>query len=557
MSVSQRISLVAGVFVASVVAFVGLQGATQEALTQPVRGEEPTYLESSGREFEPGEIIVGLKEQASQADLRDINGENDATIQEDLPLSDVNVVDLPRDLAVVEAVRAYEDSPDVAYAEPNFILQPSAVPNDPAYRDLWGLNNTAQTGGTADADVDAPEVWDTTTGSPSTVVGVIDEGIDVNHPDLRDNIWSNPGEIAGNRLDDDRNGYVDDVNGYDFANNDSSVYDPDPVTGNGDEHGTHVAGTIAAVGNNGVGVTGVNWEAQVASLKFLTATGGTTSDAIEAINYAVAEGIDISNNSWGGGGRSQALEDAIKRADAAGHIFLAAAGNGGADGVGDDNDAVPEYPSNYNVPNVVAVAASDDTDRLASFSNFGASTVDLAAPGVDILSTLPNNSYGRYSGTSMATPHVSGVAALIKSQQPGIDDAGIKAQLLQYTDQKASLQGKVATNGRLNALRAVTENADTTRPRVTSPRPAPGSGTRDRTPNIAATVADAETDLRKESIKFSLDGTRRDTFSYDAGTDRLVYTPPRLAFGRHTVEIVAEDGAGNVTTYSWGFKVVQ
>ena len=557
MSIPQRISLIVGAFTASLFVFVGLPGATQEAMTQPVRGDEPTYQESPGREFEPGEIIVGLKEPASQADLRDLNQENDATIEEDLPRSDVNVVDLPRDLAISEAVRAYEDSPDVAYAEPNFILQPSAVPNDPGYRDLWGLNNTGQTGGTVDADVDAPEVWDTTTGSPGTVVGVIDEGIDVRHPDLRDNIWTNPGEIAGNQLDDDRNGYVDDVNGYDFANNDSSVYDPDPVTGDGDEHGTHVAGTIAAVGNNGVGVTGVNWEAQVASLKFLSTTGGSTSDAIEAINYAVAEGIDISNNSWGGGGRSLALEDAIKRADAAGHIFLAAAGNGGPDGVGDDNDATPEYPSNYNVPNVVAVAASDDTDRLASFSNFGANTVDLAAPGVGILSTLPGNSYGRYSGTSMATPHVAGVAALIKSRQPGIDDAGIKAQLLQYTDTKASLQGRVATNGRLNALRAVTENADTTRPQVTAPRPAPGSGTRDRTPNIAATVTDAETNLQKESIRFSLDGNRRDAFSYDAGTDRLVYTPPRLAFGGHTVEIVAEDAAGNVTTYKWNFKVVR
>jgi len=270
----------------------------------------------------------------------------------------------------------------------------------------------------------------------------------------------------------------------------------------------------------------------------------------------VAEGIDISNNSWGGSGRSQALEDAIKRADAAGHIFLAAAGNGGADGVGDNNDATPQYPASYNVPNIVAVAATDDEDRLASFSNFGATTVDFGAPGVGILSTLPGNSYGRFSGTSMATPHVSGVAALIKSQNPGLDDAQIKAQLLQYADEKASLQGKVATNGRLNALGAVTENADTTRPRVSSPRPAPGASTRDRTPNIAATVTDAETDLQQSSIKLSLDGSDRDNFSYDAGTDRLTYTPPRLAFGRHAVKIVATD-AGGETTYSWGFKVVR
>ena len=556
MTLFHKVSLLAGVFAATLATLVGFQGVTQEAVTQPAR-EEPTYEDRSGQAFASGEVIVTLKGPATQADLRALNQENDATVEEDLPRSDVNVVDLPRDLSVAEAVRAYEESPDVAYAEPNFKLQPAAAPNDPGYKNLWGLDNTGQTGGTPDADIDAPEAWNTTTGSPDTVVGVIDEGIDITHPDLRDNIWNNSGEVAGNKIDDDDNGYVDDVNGYDFANNDATVYDPDPITGDGDEHGTHVAGTIAAVGNNGVGITGVNWDAQVAALKFLGPNGGTVSDAIEAINYAVAEGMDISNNSWGGGGRSQALEDAIRRADNAGHIFIAAAGNGGSDGVGDDNDATPQYPSSYGVPNVVAVAATDDTDRLASFSNFGASSVDLAAPGVGILSTLPGNSYGRYSGTSMATPHVAGVAALIKSQEPGLDDAQVKAKLLQYVDGKASLQGKVATDGRLNALRSLTENADTTKPRVASPRPAPGGSTRDRTPNIAATVTDSETELQQGDIKLSLDGNRREGFSYNAGTDRLTYTPPRLAFGRHRVEVVAEDAAGNVTTYSWGFKVVR
>jgi len=556
-SISHRISLLAGVFAGVLALFLGVQGATQEAITQPTQ-EEPTYEDGSGRAFAPGEVIVVLEEPASQADLREINQETDATIEEDLPRSDVNVVDLPRDLGVAEAVRAYENSPDVAYAEPNFKLQPAAAPNDPNYRDLWGLNNVGQTGGTPDTDTDAPEAWDRTTGSNGTVVAVIDEGIDVNHPDLRDNIWTNSGEIPNNGIDDDGNRYVDDVNGYDFANNDATVYDPDPLNGGrGDEHGTHVAGTIAAVGNNGVGITGVNWDAQVAALKFLGADGGYTSDAIEAINYAVAEGMPISNNSWGGGGRSQALEDAIRRADAAGHIFLAAAGNGGSDGVGDNNDATPHYPSSYDVPNVVSVAASDDTDRLASFSNFGATSVDLAAPGVDILSTLPANRYGRYNGTSMATPHVAGVAALIESQQPTRDDAQIKAQLLRYVDEKASLQGKVATNGRLNALGALTQSADTTDPRVSAPRPAPGGSTRDRTPNIAATVTDADSELQQSSIRFSLDGNRRDTFSYNPDTDRLTYTAPRLAYGRHTVEIVAEDASRNSTTYTWGFKVVR
>jgi thermitase len=187
MTVFHRLSLLAGVCGATFVVLVGFQGLTQVAATQPVR-EDPAYEDASGRAFAPGEVIVVLEQPASQADLRELNRENDATLEEDLPRSDVNVVDLPQDLSVTEAVQAYEESPDVAYAEPNFKLYPSAAPNDPNYRDLWGLNNAGQTGGTPDADADAPEAWDTTIGRSDTVVGVIDEGIDVNHPDLRDNI---------------------------------------------------------------------------------------------------------------------------------------------------------------------------------------------------------------------------------------------------------------------------------------------------------------------------------------------------------------------------------
>jgi thermitase len=549
-----------GVLAGVLALFLGLQSATQEAITQPTQ-EEPTYEDAAGRAFAPGEVIVAMEEPASQDDLRDINQETDATIEEDLPRSDVNVVDLPRDLSVGEAVQVYEDSPDVAYAEPNFRVQPAVTPNDPNYSGMWGLNNTGQTGGRPDADIDAPEAWNSITGSQETVVAVIDEGIDINQPDLRDNIWTNSGEVPGNRIDDDGNGYVDDVNGYDFANDDATVYDPDPISGKGDEHGTHVAGTIAATGDNGVGVSGVNWDAQVASLKFLDADTGNVADAIEALNYAVAEGMPISNNSWGAEGQSRAMEDAIRRADAAGHVFIAAAGNAESDGVGHNNDATPQIPSSADVPNVVAVAATDDTDRLASFSNYGATSVDLAAPGVGILSTLPGKRYGRYSGTSMAAAHVAGVAALIQSQPnapTGANaDTQTKAQILQYVDEKASLEGEVATNGRLNALGALTQSADTTGARITSPRPTPGGSTRDRTPNIAATVADAETDLDQDSMRFSLDGNRRDGFSYNADTDRLTYAPPRLAYGRHTVEIVATDASGNETTYNWGFKVVR
>jgi thermitase len=559
MSFAQRLSLMAGTLVALLFLFILVESTMQIAKTQAQVGpEDPTFQEGPQRKYATGEIIVKLQDQATQADLRALNARNDASVEEDLPSSDVNVVDLPQDLTVQEAVQTYEASQDVEYAEPNFKLYPTATPNDPSFNRLWGMNNTGQSigqTGTLDADIDAPEAWNVSTGNPTTVVAVIDEGIDINHPDLKDNIWRNPDEVPGDGVDNDGNGYVDDINGYDFANDDASVYDPDPITGKGDEHGTHVAGTIAATGNNGVGVTGANWDAQVASLKFLGANGGYTSDAVEAVNYAVKERIPISNNSWGGGGYSQSLRDAIARADAAGHLFVAAAGNGGADGVGDNNDATPHYPSNYDVPNVISVAATDNRDALASFSNYGNNTVDLAAPGVDILSTLPGNRYGYYSGTSMATPHVTGVAALIKSQTPTADDAQLKGQILQFVDKKSNLTNRTTSDGRLNALRALTQSADTTDPTISDPKPAPGRKTKDRTPTISALVDD-NSQLTQANVQLYLDGSRR-TAVYDPTTERLEYDARRLSYSRHTVRIVAKDNAGNVTQESSRFLVVR
>ena len=563
MSSTQRASLGFGTVVAILLLFLALQGLTQEAETQ-VGGEgaDPSYEEGAQRAYASGEIIVKLDDAATQSDLRGLNQRTDASVEEDLPKSGVSVVDLPRDLSVSEAVQAYENSPDVEYAEPNFLLKPAAVPNDPSFDQMYALNNTGQTGGRVDADVDAPEAWNTTTGSAGVVVAVIDEGVDIDHPDLRDNIWTNPGEIAGNRIDDDKNGYVDDVHGYDFANDDASVYDPDPISGKGDEHGTHVAGTIAAVGNNGTGVTGVSWRTTIMPLKFLGADGGYTSDAIEAINYAVNKGVRISNNSWGGGGRSQALQDAIARADASGHLFVAAAGNGGSDGIGDDNDRYPHYPSSYPNANIVAVAATGDRDTRASFSNFGATSVDLAAPGVKIPSTLPNNTYGAYSGTSMATPHVAGVAALIKGQNTALDDAQIKTRLLNTVDKKTSLDGRVVTGGRLNAASAVaasrtasTGSGDTADPMISAV--APTGGTRDRTPAIVATVRDDQTKLSAGDIRLYVDGRQRSAFSYGSATYRLRYASGTLSYGSHTVRIVAKDAAGNTGDTSWTFRVVR
>ncbi len=565
MSSTQRVYLGVGALIAALLSFVVMQGLTQEAKTQ-TEGEagDPTYQEGAQQAFASGEIIVKLEEDASQEDLRDLNRRTDASVEEDLPQSEVSVVDLPQDLSVSEAVSAYEASPEIEYAEPNFLLKPAAVPNDPSFSMMYALNNTGQTGGVKDADIDAPKAWDTTTGSDDVVVAVIDEGVDISHPDLRDKIWTNAAEVAGNGVDDDGNGYVDDVNGWDFVNDDASVYDPDPLTGTGDEHGTHVAGTIAAVGDNGIGITGVSWRTRIMPLKFLGVDGGYTSDAIEAINYAVDKGVKISNNSWGGGGKSQALQDAIARADSSGHLFVAAAGNGGADGVGDDNDAAPHYPSSYSNPNIVAVAATDDRDTLASFSNFGVTSVDLAAPGVRILSTLPGDAYGSYSGTSMATPHVTGVAALVKSRNLTLGDAKIKAKLLKRVDEKAGLAGKVLAGGRLNAARAVAvstrtpaKSPDTTDPTIGSLRPVPGSKIRDRTPVVAATVRDDRTDLAKSDIRLYVDGSRKGTFTYDTDTDRLRFKSGRLAYGRHAVRIVATDAAGNTGANRWAFRIVK
>ena len=345
-----------------------------------------------------------------------------------------------------KTLKALNADPLVAYAEPDYEVRISVVPNDPSFSNLWGLHNTSQTGGTADADIDAPEAWDSATGTTVTV-GIIDTGVDYTHEDLAANMWQNPGEIPGNGLDDDGNGYVDDVYGHDFVNNDSDPFDDQG-------HGTHVAGTIGAVGNNGLGVTGVNWTASIAALKFLSASGGgSTSDAVEAVLYANMMGFRITNNSWGGGGYSQALYDAIDAADADGNIFIAAAGNSGV-----DTDLFLHYPSSYDLPNIISVAATNHTDALASFSNYGATTVDLGAPGVSIYSTVPTGScslcsgtgYSFLNGTSMATPHVAGTAALIMGHDPLLSHGEVKDLLLLLGDPIPSLTGKTVSGKRLN-----------------------------------------------------------------------------------------------------------
>lgn len=335
----------------------------------------------------------------------------------------------------------------VEYAEPNYILRADAViPNDPYFNDQWGLHNTGQTGGLEDADIDAPEAWEITTGDTSIVVGVIDSGIDYLHEDLRDNIWVNKGEIPNNGIDDDDNGYIDDYYGWDFINGDN-----DPMDDNG--HGTHVAGIIGAKGNNGIGISGVAWNCKMMALKFLGADGsGPTSAAIEAIYYSIQMGVKITNNSWGGSGFSEALKEAIFAADSAGAIFIVAAGN---DAV--DNDLMPHFPSSYDNENIVSVAATDRNKNLSGFSNWGFSSVDLAAPGSEIYSTIPNG-YGYKSGTSMAAPFVTGVALLIWSENPSLSSLDIINQLFGSMSRNNDLFGKVKYGGVINLLTGLSSN---------------------------------------------------------------------------------------------------
>ena len=365
-------------------------------------------------------------------------------------------VDPARLDAVLERLRS---DPRVRYAEPNYKLHALAAPNDASLGQLWGLINSGQTvkgvAGTPDADIDADQAWNVTTGSSAVVVGVIDTGVDFSHPDLGGSqtssqvMWTNPGETGGGResngIDDDGNGYVDDWRGWDWANDDNNPQDDM-------NHGTHVAGTIGALGNNGQGIAGVNWNVKIMALKFLDSAGdGDLADAVEALRYATAMGARITNNSWGGGGFSQAMFDAMKAADASGALFVAAAGNDGG-----NNDAAPVYPSSYEVPNVISVAATDQDDALASFSNRGRTSVDVAAPGTQVYSTILGGAYDWFTGTSMAAPHVAGTAALAAAAFPGATGAGLKALLLRTVDPKASLSGVTTTEGRLNAGRALT-----------------------------------------------------------------------------------------------------
>jgi len=411
-------------------------------------------------QFVPGEILVKFKRSVGMntfmmSNLHQVTGA--AMIHEYKNIKGLHHIVMPN-IDVREAVAYYSQHPLVEYAEPNYIVSITLedaearrqhIPNDEHFSKLWGLHNTGQKDpagqeGVEDVDIDAPEAWDITMGSEDIIVAIIDTGIDYTHTDLAANIWTNTGETDGNNIDDDNNGFVDDIHGYDFANGDG-----DPIDDHG--HGTHVAGTIVAVGDNEIGVIGVAPKVKVMGIKFLGPMGsGSISDAVLGIDYATQMGAHILNNSWGGGGFSQALYDAIENANAKNIVFTAAAGNRTQ-----NNDNRAHYPSSYENTNVIAVAAYNNQDILADFSSYGPTTVHVAAPGDAIFSTVLDNEYGAFRGTSMATPHVSGIVALLLSEEPNLTPAEVKARLVSTSIVVPQFRRQVIAEGRVNAYNAL------------------------------------------------------------------------------------------------------
>jgi subtilisin family serine protease len=427
-----------------------LQGSApaQAAAGPPASGSQGTRRPK----YKPDELLVRFRTGASSEDMQTAHARVPAQVVKSYHIvSNLQLIHLPPGTNLLRAARAYRKDKSVLYAEPNYRVHTLTTPNDPQFTNgtQWDMDNTGQNGGTADADIDAPEAWSITTGDSSVVIGVIDTGVDYNHPDLTGNMHHLESDCSDG-VDNDGNGHVDDCFGINAITGSSNPFDDH-------HHGTHVSGTIGAKGNNNLGVTGVNWNVGLVACKFLDADGfGFDSDAITCLEYFKDlkdnHGLNLvaTNNSWGGGGFSQALSDAIDAHRQSGILFIAAAGNAAS-----DNDGGQFLPADYFLPNVIAVAATDRNDNLADFSNFGKRTVHLGAPGVDILSTTPNDTYQTFSGTSMAAPHVTGVAALLKAQAGSRDWRAIKNLILAGGDNKASVANTI-TGKRLNANGALT-----------------------------------------------------------------------------------------------------
>ncbi len=407
-------------------------GSVQSAAQAPPSfgGGNPPGTNNSERPHAPRRVLVGTHPGERAQAENSIRGQGGRVVALHRP-GDFYIVETPSQAP--DWARSVRGRPGVRFAEPDYLLKGDAVPNDPRWPDMWGLKK-----------IGMETAWNTTRGSNTVVVGVIDSGVDYAHADIgAAPMWTNPSETI-NGIDDDGNGLVDDIYGADCVNDDG-----DPMDDN--NHGTHVAGTVGGATNNATGVAAMNWSVKIMALKFLGADGsGYLSDAVQCIDYAISKKAHVTNNSWSGGPFSQALYDAIGRARNAGQLFVAAAGNSNL-----DNDLNPSYPASYDLDNIVSVAASDSNDARATFSNYGKTTVDVAAPGVSILSTV-RGGYSYFNGTSMAAPHVAGTAALMLAKSgTGVSYTKVRDAILSSVDPVGGLDGVVATGGRLNAARAI------------------------------------------------------------------------------------------------------
>lgn len=548
-------SLIAALFISSSVI-----AAASEIRSLPASDSsgKPQYVE--------GELLVTYAKSASIFDKVKIREKHALTKVEDLPLENTELVRIPKGLTVAQAKAKVAFDPLVKNAQPNYLYYPTTVVNpldDPNYGLLWGLNNTGQSidgiTGIADVDIDAPEAWEylSTKSLDEVIVAVIDTGVDFSHPDLQGKMWVNPGELNGTTgVDDDKNGYVDDINGWNFVNNSPDVF----VGIEEDGHATHVSGTIAAADNT-IGVIGIAPNVKIMSLKFLGADGGTTADAIEAIYYAKANGADLSNNSWGGGSYDEALRTAINGFE---KPFIVAAGNSKR-----NIDRVASYPASYDCVNIIAVAAVDNKGALASFSNYGLTRVDVGAPGVNIASTYPDQTYVWMSGTSMAAPHVTGVTALVMGANTTLDTAGVKDIIMKsaVANPLLSLAGKTVTGGMVNARTALElaggtivdppPAGDTIAPYAISSVPSDGAKNFKKANNLVVTFSEAININDQGAISLVEYGSVAQ-LNFFATTDaaKLVINPEAtlLPYTKYTLTVsldAVKDIAGNTNETTW------
>lgn len=474
------------------------------------------------KSYRKDEIFVRFKYSSKasyKAISKKINIQIGATvIKEYSEVKGLQLVKIAKNISLKDALAKYTKNSNILYAEPNYAYTQNSIPDDTYYNNQWGLSQ-----------INAPDAWNITTGSSKVIIAVVDSGIDLNHSDLKADIWVNKGEIPGNGIDDDHNGYIDDIYGWNFVTGNNNVTDDDG-------HGTHIAGIIAAVGNNSKGVTGVMWSATIMPLKFLDSDGnGYVDDAVSAIRYATKMGASIISCSWGGNEYSKALKDVI---DASSALVVCAAGN---DESSKDDDVSPIYPACFTSQNIISVAATDENDNLASFSDYGINSVDVAAPGTSICSTLPGSHYGYMQGTSMAVPYVSGLAGLIKSIRPDLTALQIKYTILNNVDYISSLAGKILTGGRINVFKALTNIITDSKAPIVSVNLNGGSY---YTPlNVSLTTSEPAT------IYYTLNGT-------NPTRNSLIYTSSILIKTSQTIKFMAVDTSGTLSyVYSDAYKI--